>query len=161
MTKSVIGVTFMVLAATESQAQAPAKAAADADRQAITRLRDAEIPALASGDPEKLVALYADGIVLLPPNEPAIAGKAAARAWARRFFQQFKVEGTYTSTADLTISGDLAFERLSFKLKLTPVGGGAAMEDAGKGIHVYRREAGAWKIAQDVWNSDRPLAAPK
>jgi ketosteroid isomerase-like protein len=29
--------------------------------------------------------------------------------------------------------------------------------DAGKGLHVYRRQPnGSWKLALDIWNSDRP-----
>lgn len=152
--------TLVVLAAA-TQAQTPAKPSLEADKQAIAKVRDQELPALASGDPEKLLAIYTEGIVLLPPNEPAVVGKAAARAWLKNMFGQFKVEGTYSSTADLTVSGDLAFERLSFKLKLTPVAGGAPIEDAGKGIHVYRREGGAWKIAQDIWNSDTPPPGAK
>jgi hypothetical protein len=58
MRKGAIWVTITVLAATQIQAQAPSKVAADADRQAIARLRDQELPALASGDAEKLVALF-------------------------------------------------------------------------------------------------------
>jgi ketosteroid isomerase-like protein len=153
--------TVLVVLPIAGQAQPAAKPGAEADKQAIAKVRDQEIPALASGEPEKLLAIYSDDVVLLPPNEPAVVGKAAARTWLQGMFKQFKVEGTYSSTADLTVSGDLAFERLAFKLKLTPVGGGAPIEETGKGLHVYKRQAGAWKIAQDAWNTDAAPPAAK
>jgi len=46
---------------------------------------------------------------------------------------------------------------LEFILKLTPVAGGAVTEYVGKGMHIYRRQGdGSWKIAEDIWNSDKP-----
>lgn len=116
-------VATLVVLAVESYAQpGPAPlSGTEADRQAISRLREQEIAAFSSGDVEKLLALFTDDLVLMPPNEPAVVGKAAARVWARQMYQQFKIEGSYTSTADLRLIGDWAFERMSFKLKLTPL----------------------------------------
>ena len=163
MMKRFAVVTLVVLAM-ESYAQAGTapQSGTEADRQAISRVREQEIATFSSGDVEKLLALVTDDAVLMPPNEPAVVGKEAARAWLRNLYQQFKIEGSYTSTADLRVIGDWAFERMSFKLKLTPVAGGAPIEDVGKGFHVYRRQAGgAWKIAQDIWNSDKPAPTAK
>ena len=155
--------TLVVLAVNGHAQPSPAQdSGQETDRQAINRVREQEIATFSSGEAEKLLALLTDDVVLMPPNEPAVVGKEAARAWVRNMFQRFKIEGTYTSTADLRLIGDSAFERMSFKLKLTPIDGGAPIEDVGKGVHVYRRQAGgAWKIAQDIWNSDKPVPAAK
>ena len=38
-----------------------------------------------------------------------------------------------------------------------PPEAGRAVEDAGKGLHVYRRQSdGSWKLMLDIWNRDRP-----
>jgi ketosteroid isomerase-like protein len=151
-----------VLLATASYAQPAPQSVTEADRQAISAVREAELAAFSTGDVEKLLTLLTDDVVSMPPGEPTVVGKEAARGWVQRTHKQFKVEGRYTSTADLTVIGDWAFERMAFRLKLTPVEGGAPVEEVGKGLHVYRREAGgAWKIAQDIWNSDEPAPVAK
>ena len=152
---------LLTLCAVAGCAQSPADSQASAaDRQAIAALRQQEMAHFSSGDVEGLLSLVTDDMVLMPPNEPALKGKEAARRWSQNMLSQFKIEGTYTSSADLTVAGDWAFERLAFTLKLTPVAGGAAIEEVGKGFHIYRRQPdGFWKIHQDIWNSDKPIAA--
>ena len=162
MVKAIAVVTLVALAAgSHGQPGTAAQSGTPADRQAISQIRNQEIASFSSGDVEQLLSLCTDDLVLMPPNEPTLVGKDAVRAWARAMYQEFKIQGSYTSTADLRVVGDWAFERMSFKLTLTPVGGGAAMEDVGKGFHVYRREGGAWKIALDIWNSDTPVAVAR
>lgn len=42
-------------------------------------------------------------------------------------------------------------------LTLTPKDGGEPVQESIKGRHVYeKQEDGSWKIAQDIWNTDRP-----
>ncbi len=161
MMKMLAFVSLVVLAVDAQPQPAPAAPVGEADRQAITRVREQEMASFTSGDSEKLLALFTEDVVLMPPNELAAVGKQAARTWVRGMFQQFKIEGSYTTTADLRVSGDWASERVSFKLKSTPIAGGAPIEDVGKGVHVYRRQAGVWKISQDVWNSDKAAPATK
>jgi len=100
-----------------------------ADREAITALREREMTLFGSGNVEDMLAVLTDDVVFMPPDEPAITGKDAARSWLQSMVEQVKIEGTYTSASDLTINGDWAFERVAFALKLTPTGGGAAIED--------------------------------
>ena len=151
--------TLVAVAGCSSPAPAPATSNPEADRQAIAQLRDREIALFGKGNIDEVLAVFTDDLVLMPPNEPVRVGKQEARSWLEQTYKQFKIDGTYNSSSDLTVAGDWAFERMTFTLKLTRAGGGAAVQDVGKAVHVYRRQAdGTWKIAQDIWNSDKPAA---
>lgn len=53
--------------------------------------------------------------------------------------------------------GDWAFERGSYKITLTPKGGGEPIQDIGKYITIYERQpGGTWGMARDIWNSNDP-----
>jgi ketosteroid isomerase-like protein len=96
----------------------------------------------------------ADDIVIMPPNEPAVVGVPAARAWFAGFLRQSRVSAAYTSSK-VVFAGDLAVEHYTGSLTMTPIASGRPTTEVFKGLHVYRREAsGAWKMVQDIWNSD-------
>jgi len=131
---------------------APPAAATQADTAAVNDLRQQEVSAVGTGD--TALAYLADDIVMMPPNEPAVVGISAARAWFGAFARQFRATVSYPSTK-VVFAGDLAVEQYTGTLTLTPVAGGQPTTEVLKGLHVYRRDAGGvWKMVQDVWNSD-------
>jgi len=138
--------------------QPAAKYDEKADKAAIATITEQEMAAFSSGDINALENLASDDIKIMPPNEPAVTGKEALRTWAENLYSMVNIQGEYTSS-DLTLAGDWAFERLTFNLTMTPVNGGESIQETGKGIHIYKRQAdGSWKIAQDIWNTDNPAA---
>jgi ketosteroid isomerase-like protein len=141
-------------AETQADTRAANQAATQADTAAIDDLRQQEVAAVSSGD--TTLAYMADDIVIMPPGQPAVVGIPAARAWLGDFLRQFRASVSYGNTA-VTFAGDLAVERYSGTLTLTPVAGGQQMTETLKGLHVYRRDGTGWKMIYDVWNSD---AAP-
>lgn len=151
-------VALSLAAACAPRVEAPASST-QADTAAVNDLRQQEIAAVSTGD--TVLAYMADDIVMMPPNEPAVQGIAAARAWFGAFSRQFKASVGYPSTK-IVFAGDLAVEQYTGTLTLTPIAGGEPMTEVLKGLHVYRRDAaGAWKMVQDVWNSDTaPAPAP-
>jgi len=144
------------LVAACAQPAATPTAVTQADTAAVNDVRAQEVTAVATGD--TTLAYMADDIVLLPPNEPAVVGVAAARAWFGAFASQFRASVVYTDT-NVQFAGDLAVEQYAGNLTLTPVAGGQPITEVLKGLHVYRRDAGGvWKMVQDIWNSDTPQA---
>jgi ketosteroid isomerase-like protein len=62
------------------------------------------------------------------------------------------------SPEEVQLAGtDWAFERGDYAITLTPKAGGDPIEDAGKYITLYQRQAGGrWLMARDIWNSNNP-----
>ncbi len=131
----------------------------EADREAISQLRQREIEAFSAGDVEALGSIFTEDAVLMPPNELGFQGAEARAVWLRGLYEEASVQGVYTGT-ELTLAGDWAFEQIAMTLTTTPVAGGVAVEEVGKALHVYRRQPdGSWKIALDIWNTDSPPAS--
>ena len=148
-----------VVASCSSERKAPESAAVEsqatqADEAAIKGVHLRVTRAIKEKDAGSLLALFDSDLVVMPPNEPPIVGKAALRSWFLRLTDQFSIE-LDSSVEELKVSGDWAFERFSFRQTMTPTGGGEPATARGKGIHVFRRQSdGSWKIARDIWNSD-------
>lgn len=133
----------------------PSQAEIEANIAAVAAVRDHEVAAINSGEVD--VSYLAADAVMMPPNEPALNGATAIEAWVRDFVSQITGSLDYTSS-DITVSGDWAIEIYAGTLTVTPSGGGDAMGESLKGIHVYRRgDDGSWKMVYDVWNVDTPL----
>jgi uncharacterized protein (TIGR02246 family) len=127
---------------------------------ALTRAHEDYLAAINANDAEALLALLTDDAVYRPPHEPAVAGKAAIRSWLEGYFRAYRTRWE-KATLELVAAADWAMERAAERVTDVPLGGGAAVEDVGKGLIIYRRQAdGTWKVARDVWNSDRPAPTP-
>lgn len=151
----VLGVGLSLLACTTSQPTVTS----EEDIAAINQARALEAEGASSGDANAALAAYAEDVVFMPPNEPAMTGHDAVRAWFQAASEQMDISVTYTAS-DVAIAGDWAIERYAGTATFTPKGGGDSVREQIKGIHIYRRQAdGTWKIAQDVWNSDAPPPA--
>jgi ketosteroid isomerase-like protein len=111
-------------------------------------------------DVEAILACWAHDGLLMPPDHPAVEGRAAIAAYFQAVFAQRTLVFAFTSSV-VDCFGDGAVERLTYTAVATPLAGGPPTEDVGKGLHVYgRRPDGAWQLTQDIWNSDRPRATP-
>ena len=123
---------------------------------------DADRAAIQAATAELLAALavWSDDGILMPPHHAAVRGRAELQRYFRELFSRTAFKFSFTSS-DIRLAGDLAFERLTYTALSWPALGGPPVEDEGKGVHVYRRQTdGSWKLALDIWNSDRPLARP-
>jgi ketosteroid isomerase-like protein len=145
-------------AMTEEPAATTAEPAATtaADVTAISDVREMEAEGVGSGDVEAGVAAYADDVVFMAPDEPAMNGKDAIRTWLTGLWEQFDLVVDYTSS-HIVVSGDWAMERYAGNATFTPKAGGEPVVEQIKGIHIYNRQSdGAWRITHDIWNTDAP-----
>jgi len=126
------------------------------DHSEIGAVREALRTAVNASDVDGILACWAPDGVLMPPHHPRVQGHAAIAEYFRTVFARRRLSFTFTESS-VTLVGDVAFERLTYTVVAKSLTDGRATDDVGKGLHVYARQPdGRWRIAQDIWNSDRP-----
>ena len=126
-----------------------------ADRT-ITAIHEAATVALGRGDLHGIMGSYADDVISLPPNQPALFGKDAVRSMWEDLLTDFAVEVS-VSVDEVEVAGQWAFERGTFDMKLSPRAGGSPIEDSGKYLDILRKQPdGSWKYSRVSWNSSQP-----
>jgi ketosteroid isomerase-like protein len=117
------------------------------------------LAALRSDNPDSLVALLADDVVIMPPNEPVLKGKAAVRTWYEKLVGQMRTSSLSITDREVLIGGDYATEVAGFEWTLVPVAGGKPLVDRGSYMQVWQRPPdGRWLFSREVWNSSVPPA---
>jgi ketosteroid isomerase-like protein len=99
--------------------------------------------------------LYAVDAKLLPPNGPIVEGREAIQTfWANAITAGLKIQSIIP--IDVATGGNIAVDRGTYASTIPAAGGGTAAE-GGKYIVVWKRQGRGWKIAYDIWNSNKPL----
>jgi ketosteroid isomerase-like protein len=118
------------------------------------------LTALRSNASDSLMVLMADDVVLMPPNEAVLKGKAAVRAWYDQLLTQLHTSGLTITDREVLMGGEWATELAAFEWTLVPVAGGPAVIDRGSYAQVWHREAdGRWLFSRELWNSTTPPGA--
>ena len=108
-----------------------------------------------AGDLKRLIARYQEDAVSMPPGAPALRGHKAIRADFKGFFEGNTAEHK-TVNAVRHAAGDTVIERAEYTLTIRPKDGSAAIQEEGKHIVVYARQADAsWKVKWEIWNAAR------
>ena len=128
-----------------------------ADVQAIDSLRAWFAEAMTAGDVDGMMSNYAEDAVDMPPNEPALTGKAAIRARHEGFRDQYVI-ALDNPSEEIMVMGEVGILRGSYDITLEPREDGPVIRDSGKYLVTWLRQAdGAWLAAHEIWNSDNPL----
>ena len=154
---------LMVLAtvACSRPAPGPGTRERDALRAGVDSAAGRLLTALRTNASDSLMALMADDVVLMPPNEAVLRGKPAVRAWYDNFLTQLRTSGLTLSDREVFVGGEWATEVAGFEWTLAPVGGGAAVVDRGSYMQLWHREPdGRWRFSRELWNSAAPPVAP-
>ena len=158
LAKCFIVLSLVANAACTQPAEAPQAAVVTGPSEAedIAAIRDTRLNSFAASfigaDPDGFLASVTEDMVIMPPDEPAVSGHDAIRAWLEAFFAAYETDLEYTSS-DVSLAGDVAFEAYAFRWTLTPLDGGEPIRQTGKGVYVFRRQADdSWRVARDIWN---------
>ena len=110
-----------------------------------------------TGDVEKMVALYEEDAVLMPPHAPVARGHADIRKFLTADTAGAKAAGVKlvpgTSTAG--VAGDTGWESGTYTIK----DASGTTVDSGSYMSVSHKSNGKWLYHRDTYNSDRPLPA--
>ena len=137
-----------------------ASAAGGTSAEAAFRAGTAEwVAAYNAGSVDRIVALYADDAVVMPPNAPAASGHAAIRGFLTKDIASSKAASVSLSVTDVNsgagASGDLGWHTGMFSV----VDAAGKTTGTGKYSEVWQKRHGKWVIIRDIWNNDAPPAA--
>ena len=121
----------------------------------IKAVTAAWLEAYNAGDVEKIVAMYTEEGVLMPPHAAVANGRAAIRAFLTTDTAGAKAAGIklMPGAATAGVAGDTGWESGSY----TVVDASGATVDGGSYLSVSRKVDGKWLYIRDTYNSDRPL----
>jgi len=129
-------------------------------REGIDKSHQAWLDAMKANDAQALGRLVTEDAVLMPPNQPAVVGRAAVIDWFAGVVKQARTTGVGVPQREVIVAGDWAIERGSFTWKVAPTAGGAPIEDRGNFLAIYQRQTdGAWKVTRNIGNSTPPAPA--
>jgi uncharacterized protein (TIGR02246 family) len=121
------------------------------DKATIEKLNDAWTAAFNKGDAAAVAAMYTEDAYVLPPGSDMVKGHAAIEAFWRQAAQQ--MGDAQLTTLDVLPLGRTAAREIgtvTLKTKSQP-----PQEITGKYAVVWRKIGGKWKLATDIWNTNK------
>ena len=130
-------------------------ALSEADKAAIEATTKAFVEGVNAKDWAAVAATYTKDGVIMPPNGPAVEGRANVQA----FLEAFPPLSAFNLVnAEVEGLGDMAYVRGAYTMTITPEGADP-VTDTGKFIEIRKKQAdGSWPLYLDIFNSDVPLS---
>ena len=152
-----VAMVSVLLASCQAPAAAPA-GLSDEDVAAVGAMADTYVAQTLAGDFAGVAAHFTDNAIILPPNEPAVQGRAAIQAYLEAYPTITEFEST---PVEVTGAGDMAVARGTYRLTATVEGMADPITDTGKWMTLNQRQAdGSWLATVQMWNSDLPVPTP-
>jgi ketosteroid isomerase-like protein len=123
------------------------------DAGEIRQQNDAFVAAFNAKDVGKILGLYAENSVFMPPNEPVIRGKDALKPFYEGLLTREGASDLKMDIAEVSGHGPLAYQSGTYEMALKPASGHAG-RDRGKYLFVIRKMGNGWKLHYTMWNSD-------
>lgn len=121
------------------------------DKATIEKLNDAWTAAFNKGDAAAVAAMYTEDAFVLPPGAEMVKGRPAIEDFWRQAAKQMG-DAKLTTVDVLPLGPEAAREigTVSLKTKSQP-----PQEIVGKYAVVWRKAGGDWKLATDIWNTNK------
>jgi ketosteroid isomerase-like protein len=130
-----------------------------AEAQALRELDRKWLAAVTAKDSTAVASYYAPDALLFLPNAPPIEGKDPIRGWWGRFLQIPNLTLTFQpSNVVVATAGDMAYEVGTYRSAVQLPQGVAG--DEGKTLVIWKKVNNEWKVAVDMFSSNRPPAPP-
>jgi uncharacterized protein (TIGR02246 family) len=123
------------------------------DAQAIRQVSADLETAFNAKDVDKILSLYTENSVFMPPNKPVLRGRDPLRS----FYNGLLSGGSHdlkVTVDDVAGHGPIAYESGSYSMM------NGETHDRGKFLFILRDMAGTWKIEYTSWSSDLPPVLP-
>ena len=153
----VLCLTFSCQKAEEVTEEVGAKPLSNEDVAAIKALGPAINEMNIAGDWDAFTKLFAEDLVMMPPNMPAIKGRSAYMD----FLISMSVKMTEANYAFQEINGygDIAYATATYTETFSLGGSEEPIYDEGKILTILRKQPdGSWLFSRWMWASDLPLA---
>jgi ketosteroid isomerase-like protein len=125
------------------------------DAGEIRQQHEAFVAAFNAKDVAKILDLYAENSIFMPPHEPTIRGKDALKQFYERLLSREGASDLKMDVAEVSGHGTLSYQSGTYEMALKPATGTAA-RDRGKYLFVIRKMGNGWKYHYTMWNSDLP-----
>ena len=145
----------LCLTVTACQPRAPETGGlSDEDVAAIKKNEQDWVQSRLAGDWAAGAMRHTEDAVRMPPNMPAVRGRADIEAWLA---QVGTVADFTTSTVEVNGRDGFAWSWVTYSITIAPEGAPEPITQAGKAIVVWQKEVdGTWLAHRVIWNSDNP-----
>jgi ketosteroid isomerase-like protein len=123
-----------------------------ADEKAVRDADEQWSKVAGAKDLDKTVSFYADGAIVLPPNQAAVTTKDGIRNLWKAFLDSLTDISWKTTRVDMAKSGDMGYLIGTYEATLKD-----GTKDKGKYCEVWKKQTdGKWKVSADMFSSDLP-----
>jgi uncharacterized protein (TIGR02246 family) len=126
----------------------------------VAKVGDAFAAAMNAGNAAAAAAVFAEDGVEMPPDHPAVRGRAAIEQYYRQVFSgPVKLSGFRLAPREGAVAGEVAYMTGDSTITVTPPGA-PATEQSGKYLVVLKRRGGRWQVSEAIHNADAPCPPP-
>jgi len=119
------------------------------DADAIRKVDADFVAAFNAKEIDKILSMYTDSSVFMPPNAPALRGIDPLKSFFADLFARGGAD-LKMDPVDLAGAGPIAYQSGTYSLTT------GATRDRGKFLFVMRQMAGNWRFEYTIWSSDLP-----
>jgi ketosteroid isomerase-like protein len=157
MRKSVLSLVVVVSLAAGCSGSRPTDEFTMKDQASIRERSDTLVKAFNDKSVDRILDVYTESSVFMPPNEPIIRGKDALKM----FYEDLLKGGAANlklQVSEVSGQGPLAYQSGSYEMERSGPSAGSG-RDRGKYLFVLRKFNDTWRYEYAMWNSDLPSSA--